>query len=88
MTLVVQAVVVFTANLYIKYTFMFLLGLVYFKNIQAVLLATEIVIMKHKIYVTTFILSLNSMALPVTAAYFKFISSDWRYIFYTYFVLS
>lgn len=87
-SMVIQLGLVFIPNLYVKYVLMALFGLMFFKNLQTYILATEYVPLRSKVAVTTVLLGLNSMYLPVTAFYFKFISQDWRYIYYVYTLLA
>jgi MFS family permease len=75
---------IFIPNLYVKYVLIVIFGMMYFKNIQAFVLATEYVQFKHKVYVSTAILAFNGITNPITGVYFKYISNDWHYIFYFY----
>lgn len=84
LTIIVFFGLVFIPNLYVKYVFVIAFGLTYFKNIETYVMATEFAPVRHKVVVTTIILCANSLVMPVTAFYFRFISRDWRWIFYVY----
>lgn len=45
-------------------------------------MATEFVAFRHKVYVASAALCMNGLLMPITAFYFKFISQDWRWMFY------
>ena len=77
-------VLIFIPNLYVKYVFFFLLGITLFKNTQAFILLTECVCSKHKMYVTSIVLSTNGIILIFTAVYFKFIDKDWKFLYYIF----
>ena len=87
-TILWYIILVFVNNLYVRYIFYMILGLWFFKNIQSYILSSEYVSKNKIVYVTFITLCFWGFVLPITAFYYKFISKEWKYLYYCYFGIS
>jgi hypothetical protein len=78
---------VFVDYLTAKYVGMFLLGCLFFRNVQAYILSTEYVPDRNQVHVATALLSLDAVGIMLGGVYFKWISNDWKYLYYFFFAV-
>ena len=57
------------------------------RNIQSYIIATELSPVRLQIVVTTVILGVDVLTIPICSLYFKFISNEWKYVTYAIIVI-
>jgi len=87
-TVPLMAGIIFIPILYTRYVLTLVIGLTFFKSVQAYVLGTELIQSKHKVYFTTATLSSIALMIPLVALYFRFISNDWKYLFYGFLIVT
>ena len=78
---------VFVNNVYARYFGMFVLGCWFIRNIQSYIIATELSPVRLQIVVTSVILGVDVLTIPICSLYFKFVNNEWKYVTYVIIVI-